>query len=78
MTGATGGANKEVDEKIILLSEKISALVQEAETSGCAGNVEQVGKTNKNRETKQNGKIDNLTFKKDCLGPENRPHCLFF
>ena len=42
MTGATGGANKEVDEKIILLSEKISALVQEAETAGCAGNVEQV------------------------------------
>ena len=51
MTGATGGANKEVDEKIILLSEKISALVQEAETAGCAGNVEQVstkiGKPNK-------------------------------
>ena len=42
VTGATGGANKEVDEKIILLSEKISALVQEAETAGCAGNVEQV------------------------------------
>jgi len=41
VTGATGGANKEVDEKIILLSEKISALVQEAETAGCAGNVEQ-------------------------------------
>jgi len=40
-TGATGGANKEMDEKIILLSEKISALVQEAETAGCAGNVEQ-------------------------------------
>ena len=43
-TGATGGANKEMDEKIILLSEKISALVQEAETAGCAGNVEQVCK----------------------------------
>jgi len=41
VTGATGGANKEVDEKIVLLSEKISALVQEAETAGCAGNVEQ-------------------------------------
>ena len=33
-----------MDEKIILLSEKISALVQEAETAGCAGNVEQVCK----------------------------------
>ena len=30
-----------------------------------------IGKTNKIG-------IDNLTFKKDCLGPENRPHCLFF
>ena len=54
MTGATGGANKEVDEKIILLSEKISALVQEAETAGCAGNVEQVSKK-KTRKTKQDG-----------------------
>ena len=62
MTGATGGANKEVDEKIILLSEKISALVQEAETAGCAGNVEQVstkiGKPNKMG-------IDHLLFPKD-------------
>jgi len=39
--GATGGADPAMDEKIILLSEKISALVQEAETAGCAGNVEQ-------------------------------------
>ena len=39
--GATGGINKEIDEKIILLSEKISALVQEAEVAGCSGEVEQ-------------------------------------
>jgi len=37
----TGGMNKEADEKILLLSEKITALVAEAETAGCNGNVEQ-------------------------------------
>lgn len=35
------GINKEADEKILLLSEKITALVAEAETAGCNGNVEQ-------------------------------------
>ena len=32
---------QEADEKILLLSEKITALVAEAETAGCNGNVEQ-------------------------------------
>ena len=68
MTGATGGANKEVDEKIILLSEKISALVQEAETAGCAGNVEQV--STKTGQPNKMG-IDNLLFPKDFLGRSN-------
>lgn len=35
------GINKEADEKILLLSEKITALVAEAESAGCNGNVEQ-------------------------------------
>merc|ERR1712080_383879 len=35
------GINKEADEKILLLSEKITALEAEAETAGCNGNVEQ-------------------------------------
>jgi len=38
---AEGSGNKEADEKILLLSEKITALVAEAETAGCNGNVEQ-------------------------------------
>jgi len=38
---AGSGLNKEADEKILLLSEKITALVAEAETAGCSGNVEQ-------------------------------------
>ena len=37
----SGGQNREVDEKIILLSEKISALVAEAEQAGCRGEVEE-------------------------------------
>lgn len=39
--GVSGGQNREVDEKIILLSEKISALVAEAEQAGCRGDVEE-------------------------------------
>jgi len=39
--GVSGGQNREVDEKIILLSEKISALVAEAEQAGCRGEVEE-------------------------------------
>ena len=38
---AAGVHNKDSDEKILLLSEKITALVAEAETAGCSGNVEQ-------------------------------------
>lgn len=38
---AGNGQNREVDEKIILLSEKISALVAEAEQAGCRGDVEE-------------------------------------
>ena len=39
--GVSGGQNREIDEKIILLSEKISALVAEAEQAGCRGDVEE-------------------------------------
>jgi len=39
--GVSGGQNRGVDEKIILLSEKISALVAEAEQAGCRGEVEE-------------------------------------
>lgn len=40
-TGASGGQNVEADEKIVLLSEKITCLVAEAEQAGTQGNVEQ-------------------------------------
>ena len=40
-SGVSGGQNREMDEKIILLSEKISALVAEAEQAGCRGDVEE-------------------------------------
>lgn len=39
--GVSGGQNVEADEKFILLSEKIAALVAEAEQAGINGNVEQ-------------------------------------
>ena len=40
-TGVSGGQNAEADEKIVLLSEKISVLVAEAEQAGTQGNVEE-------------------------------------
>ena len=35
------GQNKEAEEKIQLISQRITSLVEEAETAGCEGNVEQ-------------------------------------
>jgi hypothetical protein len=40
-TGVSGGQNVEADEQVVLLSEKIAALVAEAEAAGTQGNVEQ-------------------------------------
>jgi len=40
-TGVSGGQNVEADEQVVLLSEKIAALVGEAEQAGIQGNVEQ-------------------------------------
>ena len=40
-TGVSGGLNAEADEQVVLLSEKIAALIAEAEEAGNQGNVEQ-------------------------------------
>ena len=40
-TGVSGGLNAEGDEQVVLLSEKIAALISEAEQAGNQGNVEQ-------------------------------------